>query len=113
VVGSLADKDGPTFQADNFGIDLTAVPAAGAALTGHAAQGSDDKKDQIIDADLDVFEPDGYRGWRYSQYYSAALAIDAVTDTEVTARVQLSLPDDGKSMLVGAFTAKRCPAATD
>ncbi|MBA3459854.1 MAG: hypothetical protein H0T46_07825 [Deltaproteobacteria bacterium] len=109
----LVAADKPTVRIDNFSLDLTAVPIAGAALTGNYHHKHGEKRDQIIDADLQVFEPDGYRGWRYSQYYSAALAIDSVSDTEVQARVVLSLPDDGSSMLVGAFTAKRCPAQTE
>jgi hypothetical protein len=106
----LISVDKPAFQTDNFSLDLTAVPVAGTTLTGNYHHEHGEKRDQIIDADLQVFEPDGFRSWRYAQYYSAALAIDSVTDTEVHARVVLSLPDDGKSMLAGAFTAKRCPA---
>lgn len=111
--GELIAEDKPAFQADSFSLDLTAVPTAGAALAGNNHSDHGEKRDQIIDADLQVFEPDGYRGWRYAQYYSAALAVDAVTDREVRARVQLSLPDEGKSLLLGSFTATRCPAQTD
>jgi hypothetical protein len=101
------------FRIDNFSLDLTAAPVAGAALVGNYHHDHGEKKDQIVDADLQVFEPDGARAWRYAQYFSAALAVDGVTDTEVRARVQLSLPDQGKSALVGAFTAKRCPPEKD
>ena len=62
---------------------------------------------------INLFEPDGARAWRYAQYFSAALAVDGVTDAEVRARVGLSLPDQGKSALAGAFTAKRCPPEKD
>jgi hypothetical protein len=109
----LVTADKPPLQIDSFSLDLTALPVAGAALTGNYHHQHGEKRDQIIDADLQVFEPDGFRGWRYSQYYSAALAVDGVTDTEVQARIVLSLPDDGKSMLAGSFTAKRCPAQTE
>lgn len=105
----LVGSDSAAFQIDNFSLDLTAVPTAGAALAGNYHHEHGEKRDQIADADLQVFEPDGYRSWRYAQYFSAALAVDGVTETAVRARVQLSLPDQGKSMLVGAFTAKRCP----
>lgn len=111
--GKLMATDAASFQIDNFSLDLTAAPVAGAALTGNYHHEHGEKKDQIIDADLQVFEPDGYRSWRYAQYFSAALAVDSVTETEVRARVQLSLPDEGKSMLAGAFTAKRCPPQAD
>jgi hypothetical protein len=111
--GKLVKVDKPAFQIDSFSIDLVAPPAAGATLAGNYHHEHGEKKDQIIDADLQVFEPDGYRSWQYSQYYSAAMAIDAVTDTEVKARVYLALPDQGKSMLAGAFTATRCPPQTE
>lgn len=111
--GALISEAKPEFQADSFALDLVAVPTAGAALTGNSHSDHGEKRDQIVDADLQVFEPDGYRSWRYSQYYSAALAVDAVTDAEVRAHVQLSLPDEGKSMLLGSFTATRCPPQTD
>lgn len=111
--GKLVSKEEASFRIDNFSLDLTSVPAAGAALAGNYHHEHGEKRDQIVDADLQVFEPDGYRAWRYAQYFSAALAVDGVTEAEVRARVQLSLPDEGKSMLVGAFTAKRCPPQPD
>ena len=107
--GKLVSEDKAAFQIDNFSLDLMAPPVAGATLAGNY-QIDPEKRDQIVDADLQVFEPDGYRSWRYAQYYSAALAVDAVTATDVRAHVQLSLPDQGKSMLVGSFAATRCPA---
>ncbi len=111
--GKLMTADAASFQIDNFSLDLASVPVAGAALAGNYHHQHGEKKDQIVDADLQVFEPDGFRSWRYAQYFSAALAVDSVTETEVRARVQLSLPDQGKSMLVGAFAAKRCPPQPD
>ena len=68
-----------------------------------------EKKDQILDAALRVFGPDGWRAWMYSQYFSAALAWDQVDDKQASARVYLALPDSGKSLLAGSFTATRCP----
>jgi hypothetical protein len=109
--GELMPADEAWVPIDNFSLDLTSAPVTGAALAGHYQD--EEKRDQIADADLQVFEPDGFRSWRYAQYFSAALAVDSVTDTDVRARVQLSLPDSGKSMLAGAFTAKRCPPQTD
>lgn len=104
----LDDPDATAFHADTFLLDLAAAPVAGSVLTGNYT-GDAKKEDEITGSEVSVFEPDGFRGWRYAQYFSAALAVDAVTDSEIRARVQLSLPDQGKSMLVGSFTAKRCP----
>ncbi len=103
----LRDPEAKAFRSDQFLIDLPAIPAAGSRLSGRYYR-DDKKQDEILDAELQVNEPDRVRGWRYAQYYSAALAIDAVTDRDIRARVQLSLPDESKSMLVGSFTAMRC-----
>jgi hypothetical protein len=108
--GSIASRDVAPFRIDSFRIELAGTLAAGDRLSG-TYDGSDaDARAQIADADLGVFEPDGYRRWKYWQYYSAARAVDQLTNQRRYARVYLALPDDGRSMLVGAFEAKRCPA---
>jgi hypothetical protein len=109
--GSIASRDVEPFRIDTIRIELADAQAAGARLAGHTNGNDPDARTQITDADLHVFELDGYRAWRYWQYYSSALAIDEADDTRIKARVYLALPDAGKSMLVGAFEAKRCPAA--
>jgi hypothetical protein len=108
--GSIASRDVEPFRIDTLRIELADAPTAGARLAGLVNGNDPDARTQITDADLHVFETDGYRAWRYWQYFSAALAVDEVTDASIKARVYLALPDDGKSMLVGAFEAKRCPA---
>ncbi len=107
--GKLVKVEGPEFQIDYFTLDLKDPPAAGAALVGNYHHQHGEKKDQILDAALHVFEPDGWRGWMYSQYFSAALAWDKVDDKQASARVYLAVPDSGKSILAGSFTATRCP----
>jgi hypothetical protein len=100
--GSLAREPN-----DSFAIDLELAPTKGATLAGRHT--SDAEKTGPVDgADLRVFEPDGYRSWIYSQYFSVALAFDELDDKTAKARVFLAIPDNGKSMLVGAFTATRC-----
>ncbi len=109
--GKRVSREQAASRHDSFSIDLAAEPAAGAALTGNYHHQHGDNRTQITSADLQAFEPDGTRSWTYGQYFSAALAIDAVTDRELRGRVYLALPDQGKSTVVGAFTAIRCPPA--
>jgi hypothetical protein len=101
--GSLAPEPN-----DSFAIDLAVAPAKGATLAGRH-DGDTEQTSQIDGADLRVFEPDGYRSWIYSQYFSATLAFDELDDKAAKGRVFLAVPDTGKSMLVGAFQATRCP----
>jgi hypothetical protein len=92
---------------DSFAIDLESAPTKGATFAARFT--SDAEKTGPVDgADLRVFEPDGYRSWIYSQYFSVALAFDELDDKTAKGRVFLAIPDNGKSMLVGAFTAIRC-----
>ena len=107
--GKLVSREQAASRIDSFSIDLAAEPAAGAALAGNYHHEHGDRRQQITSADLQAFEPDGTRSWTYGQYFSAALAIDEVTDKELRGRVYLALPDQGKSTVVGAFTATRCP----
>ncbi|MFO0551748.1 MAG: hypothetical protein U0271_25405 [Polyangiaceae bacterium] len=83
---------------------------AGAVFSGHYSTSMSAAEGPMDNVDLRAFEPDGYRSWTYSQYYSVALALDAVDDKVVKGRVYLALPDNGKSMVVGGFEAVRCPA---
>ena len=101
--GSLASEPN-----DSFSIDLELPPTKGGTVAARHT-GDVEKTGPIDGADLRVFEPDGYRSWIYSQYFSTALAFDELDDKLATGRVFLALPDSGKSMLVGAFTATRCP----
>jgi hypothetical protein len=101
--GSLAREPN-----DSFAIDLELAPAKGATLAGRHT-GDVENTGPVHGADLRVFEPDGYRSWIYSQYFSVALAFDELDDKIAKGRVYLAIPDSGKSMLVGAFDATRCP----
>lgn len=100
--GSLASEPN-----DSFAIDLALAPTKGSTFAGHF-DGSADVRDSVVGADLRVFEPDGYRSWIYSQYFSVALAFDDLDERAAKGRVFLALPDSGKSMLVGRFEATRC-----
>lgn len=93
---------------DSFAIDLEVAPTQGGLVAGRNSS-KEDKTGQIDGADLRAFEPDGYRSWIYSQYFSAAVAFDELEEKSAKGRVYLALPDNGKSMLAGAFTATRCP----
>ena len=108
IMGKL-QKEKPDVRIDYFNLDLPSLPADKATLVGHYSRSEDKVTDQIASGGLEVFEPDGYRAWRYAQYFNAALAVDSVTDGELRGHLLLALPDQGKSMLAGAFTAKRCP----
>ncbi len=99
----------PTFAIDSFALYLPGPPKAGDELAG-LTRGDKEETGAILGADLQVFEADGFRSWTYSQYFSAALSIEAADDKVVRGRVFLALPDEGKSQLVGRFEAKRCPA---
>ncbi len=96
---------------DTIGVWSVPAPVAGARLTGKFGTGGStiDQVDQIVAAEVHVFDSDGARHWLYAQYFSAALALDTVDDKQVAGRVFIALPDQGKSMAVGAFTAVRCP----
>lgn len=107
--GRITSRQGPTASIDSFALYLPSSPKAGDALVGFKT-GDKEQASAILDADLQVFEPDLYRSWTYSQYYSAALSIEAADDSSVRGRVYLAVPDSGKSQLVGRFEAKRCPA---
>lgn len=93
---------------DTIAVWSVAAPVVGARVAGLLDRDAT-RVEQISEADVSVFEPDGARHWLYSQYFSAALAIDAVDDKQVTGRVFVALPDRGKTMATGAFTAVRCP----
>lgn len=93
---------------DSFAIDLETAPTKGLTIAGRYT-GDAEKTGTVDGADLRVFEPDGYRSWIYSQYFSVALAFDDLDDKTAKGRVFLAIPDSGKSMLVGAFTATVCP----
>ena len=107
--GRINSREGPTFAIDSFALYLPGPPKAGDELAG-LTRGDKEETGAILGADLQVFEADGYRSWTYSQYFSAALSIEAADDKVVRGRVFLALPDEGKSQLVGRFEAKRCPA---
>lgn len=94
---------------DTIAVWSVAAPVAGAHAAGLLGSGDAKQTDQISEADVSVFEPDGARHWLYSQYFTAALAIEAVDDNQVTGLVFVALPDQGKTMATGAFTAVRCP----
>jgi hypothetical protein len=106
--GRIAMRDGPKFRDDSFAIYLAAAPKAGDKIAGMKNGSKEDAKD-IVDADLQAFEADGYRSWSYAQYFSAALVVDEADDKAMKGRVYLALPDIGKSELAGAFSAVRCP----
>jgi hypothetical protein len=93
---------------DSFAIDLEVAPVKGGVVSGRNSS-KEDKTGQIDGADLRAFEPDRYRSWIYSQYFSASVAFDELDDKTAKGRAYLALPDSGKSMLVGAFSATRCP----
>jgi hypothetical protein len=93
---------------DSFAIDLEVAPSKGLTIAARST-GDTEKTGPVDGADLRVFEPDGYRSWIYSQYFSVAVAFDDLDDKTAKGRVFLAIPDSGKSMLVGGFSAVRCP----
>lgn len=112
--GAIASRKGAKTRADYFVVYLAKPPAKGDALVGVVSSAA--KKEPsagVLSASLHVFEPDGYRSWIYDQYFSAALAFDDVDATRARGRIYLALPDKGRSMLVGAFDAKRCAASEE
>lgn len=110
--GAIASRIGAKVRKDYFVVTLGRAPSRGDSFVGFASSSGKDTS-QIRSAGLHVFEPDGYRSSVYDQYFSAALAFDAADSTHASGRVYVALPDRGKSMLVGAFDARRCPAAAD
>ena len=95
---------GPLYISTNQGLTWSQPSGGPAALT---------RVVRLLRDKPQVFEDDGYRSWRYAQYFSAALHFDDVDAEHVTGSVYLALPDSGKSMLAGAFDAKRCPSSEE
>lgn len=104
IKGKLAKRTGPGFVADSFTVRLVAPPRPDTR-----ASGGHDRTEQIDSGMVHWFEPDETRTALYAQYFSAAIAIDALDEKTVRGRVYLATKDSGKSMLVGAFTGVRCP----
>jgi hypothetical protein len=107
--GHITSRDGAKFRDDSFALLFTDEPKAGAVISGFNNGSKTDSK-QIADVNLEMFEKDGYRSGAYDQYFSTTIAIDAIDDKSVQGRIYAAVPDSGKSMIVGAFSAVRCPA---
>ena len=107
--GHITSRDGAKFRDDSFAILFTDEPKAGAVVSGFNNGSKTDAK-QIADVNLEIFEKDGYRSGSYDQYFSTTIAIDAIDEKSVQGRIYAAVPDSGKSMIVGAFSAVRCPA---
>ena len=112
--GAIASRRGAKVRADYFVVYLAKAPAKGDAPVGVVSSAAkQDPAAGVRSASLHVFEDDGYRSFIYDQYFSAALSFDDVDGAHAAGRIYLALPDEGRSMLVGAFDAKRCPASND
>lgn len=112
--GAIASRKGAKVRADYFVVYLAKPPTKGDTPTGLVSSAM--KRDLaagVRSASLHVFEPDGYRSFIYDQYFSATLSFDDVSDAHAAGRIYLALPDKGRSMLVGAFDARRCPPSKD
>lgn len=105
----MPEFEGADYRSDYMHVTLAADPVAGARLAGRNQPGGIDEGQDVTDVWEYAQEPDGTRAWFYSQYYSSSVAIDSIDDREVKGRVYIAVPDAGRSMIVGAFTAVRCP----
>src|SRR5439155_20487160 len=77
--GTIGSRSGPKFMDQTFAVLLAEEPKQGAMLSGVVAGSKSDDK-QIVDVNLQMFELDGFRSGTYDQYFSAAVAIDAIDD---------------------------------
>jgi hypothetical protein len=111
VAGVKIDEAPTGARIDTFEVRLKdpAVLATGGRL---AARSGDATSRKRAHAAIHFYEADGNRAIMYSQFFSLALAIDGVDEAAKTikGRIYAAVKDSGLSMVVGGFTATRCPA---